>query len=574
MEFSAISHQADKHYCFALGKGRFLFRIAVKKGDIDRIVLHWQDKYISPQILDTRGQAEMKVASSDRFHDYFEAVVEFDVICLRYYFELVDKEGATAYFGNCDFYEAEIIDIERMFDCPQNLREEEIFDVPEWAANKIVYQIFPSRYASSRQVPDAEWYQAPIGHRVNLHGDLRGVIEHLEHLQDLGVDVVYMTPIFYSESSHKYDTIDYYQIDPSFGTEADLAELVEKAHAMGMRVILDAVFNHTSPKFFAFSDILENGEKSKYKDWYYIDSFPAKVEYGKKPNYQSFAYHGGMPKLNLQNQETAEYFIQVAKYWIEKCGIDGWRLDVGDEISHSFWKKFRTAVKEVKKDVLIVGEIWHFAGDFLEGDEWDSVMNYAFFVSIKRLIAEDSIRASQFLESLDYLKGNLNSRAYPVLWNLIDSHDTPRFLHICGEKKEKLRLAAALQLLMPGMPMIYYGDEYGMTGGHDPDCRRGMLWDTARQDLETYAWYKDLIRVRKEYPVLVEGTEILRWCDDEKGIMVLTKELEGKRATLLVHLQDGEVEVPALAAFAGCKDVLNETCFNGKLGTYAVSVVI
>lgn len=573
MEFSAISHQADKHYCFALGKGRFLFRIAVKKGDIDRIVLHCQDKYIPLHFLDTRGKAEMKVASSDRFHDYFETVVEFDVICLRYYFELVDKEGTTAYFGNCDFYEEEITDIERMFDCPQNLREEEIFDAPEWAANKIVYQIFPSRYASSRHVPDAEWYQAPIEHRTDLHGDLRGVIEHLDHLQDLGVDVIYMTPIFHSESSHKYDTIDYYQIDPSFGTEADLAELVEKAHVMGMRVILDAVFNHTSPKFFAFSDILENGENSKYKDWYYIDSFPVMAEYGKKPNYQSFAYHGGMPKLNLQNRETAEYFIQVAKYWIERCGIDGWRLDVGDEISHSFWKKFRTAVREVKKDVLIVGEIWHFAGDFLEGDEWDSVMNYAFFVSIKRLIAEDSIRASQFLESLDYLKGNLNSMAYPVLWNLIDSHDTARFLHICGEKKEKLRLAAALQLLLPGMPMIYYGDEYGMSGGKDPDCRRGMLWDASRQDLETYAWYKNLIRVRKEYPVLVEGTEILRWCDDEKGIMVLTKELEGKRATLLVHVQDGEVEVPALAAFAGCKDVLNETCFSGKMDAYAVSVI-
>lgn len=573
MEFSAISHQADKHYCFALGKGRFLFRIAVKKGDIDRIVLHCQDKYIPPHILDTRGQAEMKVASSDRFHDYFEVVIEFDVICLRYYFELVDKDGMTTYFGNCDFYEEAITDIELMFDCPQNLREEEIFDVADWAANKIVYQIFPSRYASSRPVPDAEWYQAPIGHRTDLHGDLRGVIEHLDHLHDLGVDVIYMTPIFHSESSHKYDTIDYYQIDPSFGTETDLAELVEKAHAMGMRVILDAVFNHTSPKFFAFSDILENGENSKYKDWYYIESFPVKAEYGKKPNYQSFAYHGGMPKLNLQNPETAEYFIQVGKYWIERCGIDGWRLDVADEISHSFWKKFRTAIRAVKKDVLIVGEIWHFAGDFLEGDEWDSVMNYAFFVSIKRLIAEDSIQASQFLESLDYLKGNLNSRAYPVLWNLIDSHDTARFLHICGEKKEKLRLAAAFQLLLPGMPMIYYGDEYGMTGGKDPDCRRGMLWDTARQDLEIYAWYKNLIRVRKEYPVLVEGAEILRWCDDEKGIMVLTKELEGKRATLLAHISDGEVEAPALAAFAGCEDVLNQTCFNGKLGAYAVSVI-
>ncbi len=573
MEFSAISHQADKHYCFALEKGKFLFRIVTKKDDMDRIVLHCQDKYIPLHMLDTRGTVEMEKASTDRFHDYFEAVIEFDVICLRYFFELVDKNGEVAYFGNCEFYEEEITDIDLMFDCPQNLREEEIFDVPEWAKNKVVYQIFPSRYASSKSVPASKWYQAPIGHKADLQGDLRGIIEHLDHLQDLGIDVIYMTPIFKSESSHKYDIIDYYQIDPSFGTEADLAELVEKAHAMGMRVVLDGVFNHTSPKFFAFSDIQEKGENSKYKDWYYIDSFPLKAERGKKPNFKCFAYYGGMPKLNLQNPETAEYFIQVGKYWIENCGIDGWRLDVGDEISHSFWKKYRAAIRAVKPDALIVGEIWHFAGDFLEGDEWDSVMNYAFFLSTKKLVADESISVPQFVENMDYLKGNLNSKAYSVLWNLIDSHDTARFLHICGEKKEKLRLAAALQLLLPGMPMIYYGDEYGMTGGGDPDCRRGMFWDEARQDLETYAWYKTLIRVRKEYPVITEGKEVLRWCDDKKGVLVLTKELDGKKMTLLIHVKDGEVEVPALAAFAGCKDVLSGKYFAGKIGAYEVAVV-
>lgn len=319
MEYSAINHQADKRYCYALKKGKFLFRISTKKNDIDRIVLHFQDKYIPLHMFDSRQAIEMKKTASDRFHDYFEAVAEFDVICLRYYFELIDMQGEVAYFGNCEFYEKEITEIDLMFDCPQNLREEERFEIPQWAENKVVYQIFPARFASSKPVPEDTWYKSPIGHWEDIKGDLRGIIEHLDHIQELGVDVIYLTPIFCADSVHKYDTIDYYRIDPSFGTEEDLTELVKKAHAMGMRVILDGVFNHTSPKFFAFSDIREKGENSKYKDWYYIDSyplFPGTRE--EKPNYKSFSYFGGMPKLNLSNEETADYVIRVGKYWIEK----------------------------------------------------------------------------------------------------------------------------------------------------------------------------------------------------------------------------------------------------------------
>ena len=579
MEYSAIRHEADKHYCFALEKGRFLFRIQTKRDDIEKVVLHSRDKYIPLERFDSRQETVMEKVASDRFHDYFEAELKMDVICLRYFFEITDKEGKTVYFGNGEFYQEEIESIHDMFDCPQNLREEERFAVPKWAKNKIVYQIFPSRFASSKEVPEEKWYRAPIGHMDDLRGDLRGIIQHFDHFQELGVDVLYLTPIFKSDSAHKYDTIDYYQIDPSFGTKADLKELVEMAHAHGMRVILDGVFNHTSPKFFAFADVVEKGKESPYWNWYYIEDYPPVAKRYEKPNFKCFAYYGGMPKLNLQNPETADYVTKVGQYWMKACGIDGWRLDVGDEISHIFWKKFRRAIREVNPEAILIGEIWHFAGDFLEGDEWDSVMNYDFFTATQKLVAKENITVSQFMESLEHLRGNLHNDVYPILWNLIDSHDTARFLHVCGEKKEKLKLAAALQLLLPGMPFIYYGDEYGMTGGDDPDCRRGMVWDAKYQDADIYEWYRKLIRLRKTHPALTEGKEVARWCDDEKGILVWTRELEGEKTTVFVHAKDGETELSEAlldtigTSLAGKINVLTGNVFDGSLGAYEVAVV-
>lgn len=579
MEYSAIRHEADKHYCFALEKGRFLFRIQTKRDDIEKVVLHSRDKYIPLERFDSRQETVMEKVASDRFHDYFEAELKMDVICLRYFFEITDKEGKTVYFGNGEFYQEEIESIHDMFDCPQNLREEERFAVPKWAKNKIVYQIFPSRFASSKEVPEEKWYRAPIGHMDDLRGDLRGIIQHFDHFQELGVDVLYLTPIFKSDSAHKYDTIDYYQIDPSFGTKADLKELVEMAHAHGMRVILDGVFNHTSPKFFAFADVVEKGKESPYWNWYYIEDYPPVAKRYEKPNFKCFAYYGGMPKLNLQNPETADYVIKVGQYWMKACGIDGWRLDVGDEISHIFWKKFRRAIREVNPEAILIGEIWHFAGDFLEGDEWDSVMNYDFFTATQKLVAKESITVAQFMESLEHLCGNLHNDVYPILWNLIDSHDTARFLHVCGEKKEKLKIAAALQLLLPGMPFIYYGDEYGMTGGDDPDCRRGMVWDAKYQDADIYEWYRKLIRLRKAHPALTEGKEVARWCDDEKGILVWTRELEGEKTTVFVHAKDGETELSEAlldtigTSLAGKINALTGNVFDGSLGAYEVAVV-
>lgn len=572
MEYSAIHHYMEKRYCYALKNGRFVIRIETKKDDAAHVILHYRDKYLPVEHFDTRQKLEMERVASGRFNDYYEAVIDIDVICLRYYFEITDKEGNTTYYGNYDFYDENITNIDKMFDLPQNLREEEQFDIPAWAENKVVYQIFPSRYATTEHVEESLWYKSPVNNMDNLHGNLRGIINHLPHIKELGIDVIYMTPIFLSESMHKYDTIDYYKIDPSFGTEDDLKELVNKAHEMGMRVILDGVFNHTSPEFFAFKDIKENGEKSPYINWYYIKDFP--IKYGsrtEKPNFKSFAYYGGMPKLNLNNPETADYFIDVGKYWIKECHIDGWRLDVGDEISHFFWKKFRKALKKDNPDILIIGEIWHYAGDFLEGDEWDTVMNYQFYLAVQDFVAKETMTASEFVESLDFMRGNLNRKVYPVLWNLIDSHDTARFTHVCGENREKIKLAAAFQLLLTGMPMIYYGDEYAMKGGGDPDCRRGMAWDKKYQDEEIFNWYKTLIKVRKQFPEITEGSLAECITDDDAGIIIQTRELNGSKVTLVFHGKETPVK---LDNYSGKRNLLTGEIFDGKLNPYETAVLV
>ena len=569
MEYAAIRHFAEKRYCYAVGKGRFLIRLETKKGDAARVTLHVQDKYLPMKFMDTRCAYTMAAACSDAYIDYYEVVIDIDVVCLRYFFEIEDRAGSVTYYGNHNFYDECITDIGRMFDCPQNLREEELFGLPAWARNKVVYQIFPSRFATDKDVPEEVWYQAPIGHRADLKGSLRGIIDRLDYIKELGADILYMTPIFRSQSSHKYDIDDYYAIDPSFGTKEDLKELVDKAHGLGMYVILDGVFNHTSTRFFAFQDIMEKQGQSKYLDWYYIQGFPLVMEWGKRPNYKTFSYAPPMPKLNLTNKETADYFIDVAAYWIKECDIDGWRLDVADEIGHAFWKRFRREIKAVKKDALLIGEIWHFAGDFLEGDEWDSIMNYQFYYAVKDLLVSEDISAGAFAGCLDFMKGNLNRALEGYLWNFIDSHDTARFLHSAGNDVRKQKLAAALQLLLPGMPMIYYGDEVGLTGAHDPDCRRGMLWDEGRQDRELLDYYKTLLRIRHEYAALTEGEIVERYADDAAGLICMERRLGDRRMTVVFHTKPGTAALPELA---GRENLVSGQPFSGRLGGYESAV--
>lgn len=571
MEYSAIFHDMDKRFCYAIDKDLFVIRVQVKKDDMKEVILHYEDKYIPMERKDTRMTLPMKKVATSQFHDYYEAQLRMNLICLRYFFEFTDMQGEKVYYGNYEFDKECITNRDRMFDCPQNLREEEMFEVPQWAANKVVYQIFPSRFAATQPVDKELWYKAPITPMDDLHGNLRGIIEHLDYIKDLGIDVVYLTPIFKSNSCHKYDTIDYYQVDPSFGTTEDLKELVQKSHERGMKVVLDAVYNHTGREFFAFQDILEKGEKSKYLDWYFIDELPPRGEWGEIPNFKCFGYYGGMPKLNLKNPEVEKYITDVACYWIKECDIDGWRLDVGDEISHFFWKNFRKAIKAVKKDMLIIGEIWHYAGDFLEGDEWDTVMNYPFYLNLIDLLADEKINVSQFVQNLGYLKGRLNKKCYPLMWNLIDSHDTARFLHLCHDNKKKQHLAAAFQLLLPGMPMVYYGDEYAMPGANDPDCRRGMYWDEEYQDKEMYNWYKKLMQVRKTHACIVEGEMIETIANDDEDTIVMIRKNGEETIAMLFNCGNSAKE---FNEYAEKHNLLTDSAFDGKVEGLDAAVIV
>jgi len=569
MIYAAIRHEATRRFCYAIAPGKFRFCLQTAKDDMRNIWLFSRDKYMPLDRKDTRRVVPMKKVACDGIRDYYEAEMEFDLVCLRYCFELEDMAGIRVYFSNDGFTREAPEDIERMFDCPQTLREEERFITPQWARNKVIYQIFPARYANSQPVPDEVWYQSPIPHNADIGGDLPGIISRLPYIRELGADVIYLTPVFLSSSIHKYNTNDYYRIDPSFGTEEDLRLLVEKAHNLGMRVILDAVFNHSGVDFFAFRDLQENGENSPYRDWYYPRELPVKMGPG-LPNYKCFGYHAYMPKLNQRNPETAEYFINVALYWLRTAKIDGWRLDVGDEVSHSFWRKFRTAVKAEFPNALIVGEVWHPAPDFMEGGQWDTLMNYPFYRAIMDFVASGSIYPSQFLERLGDLRGNTPAAAYPLLWNLVGSHDTPRLLHNCGGNRDKQRLAAALQLLFPGMPMIYYGDEVGMGGGSDPDCRRGMVWNEEMQDRDTLRWYRALIRVRHEIPAIIEGEVIREEARDKDGLIIITRILDGQKVTMIFHCKDDTLYVPE---FSGRTNLLTGSIFRGTIEGYTALVL-
>ena len=567
MNLGAIAHMPDNRYCYCLQPKHFLIRLQTGRDDLREVIIHYQDKYIPVRFFDTRKKKQMNLVAQDRTHDYFEVELAIDVVCLRYYFELIDKGGNRIYYSNCRFLKKAPDDIDRMYDLPQNLREIERFEVPEWAANQIVYQVFPARFATSQDIDDKTWYTTPIKATTDLKGDLKGLIARLDYIKELGVDILYMTPIFQSKSSHKYDTIDYYQIDPSFGTTEDLIRLVDQAHQLGMRVILDGVFNHTAPEFFAFRDLEENWENTPYRNWYYCPEPPKRPKmFGVKPNYKCFSYFGGMPKLNLENPETGDYFIDVALYWLRTANVDGWRLDVADEISHRYWHRFRAAIKREFPDALIVGEVWHYAADFLQGDNWDSVMNYHFRTSVMDFVADETLSASEFLDEMGFLRGNQNNVCYPLMWNLIDTHDTPRALHVCGENKNKLRLLAAFQLLLPGMPFLYYGDEVGMTGGADPDCRRGMLWDPDKQDLDLLRYYQKLIRIRKKYPCLTDGDPSEQFADDEQGLVFMRRQ----NLLLIFHGRCGSANIPQ---YCGKTDILNDQRFDGTLGPYQAMVL-
>jgi cyclomaltodextrinase len=378
------------------------------------------------------------------------------------------------------------------------------FETPDWVQHAVFYQIFPERFADGDPANNppgtVDWYAAPRGDNF-FGGDLQGIRNKIPYLKELGVNAVYLNPVFCSHSNHKYNIYDYFRIDPAFGDNELFARLIEDLHSAGIRVIMDMVYNHTAVDFEPFRDVMKNGAASRYKDWYFFHGFPVRLE---PPNYECWWGLWHMPKLNTGNPEVENYLFEVTRYWL-KMGADGFRLDVPCEIPHEFWVKFRRLVKSIKPDAYIVGEIWDDGSPWLAGDQFDAVMNYCLRDEIVAFIARHQKDVRQFDSALARLRLAYPHQANRAMFNVLGSHDTKRILTISEGNIEAAKLAVLLQMTYPGAPCIYYGDEVGMEGGKDPECRGGFPWDPARQNKEMSAWYHRLIALRNNYACLRTG---------------------------------------------------------------------
>ena len=430
---------------------------------------------------------------------------------------------------------------------------------PSWVQDAVFYQIFPDRFARSERVTKPSrlepWNSEPTVHGYK-GGDLLGVSERLDFLADLGVNALYFTPVFQSASNHRYHTHDYYRVDPLLGGNRALEELLTEAHRRDIRVVLDGVFNHASRGFFQFSDILENGPQSPYLDWFHIRRFPLNAYGGGNLGYDAWWNLPALPKFNTSHEAVREYLWGVAEHWLQ-LGIDGWRLDVPNEIDDdSFWQEFRRRCREVNPECYLVGEIWGEADRWLKGDQFDAVMNYPFTRATFGFVANELNRseiakcgyveiprldAAGFAAEVDSLLGRHRRETTYSQLNLIGSHDTPRALTVVCDDRNAVRMAFLLLLTFPGAPCIYYGDEIGLAGGHDPFCRGTIPWEDAESwDDGLRDYVRSLIRLRRDNQALRSGTfEVLHAQGD---LLVFARDVPGNR--VIVAINRGQEQAP------------------------------
>lgn len=539
---AALHHRAGDAWRYATPDGSVTLRLRAAAGNLSKVEVFYGKRY-DPAPEPACKSVSMIRRLCDGIHDWFEVRIAPEDPRLFYFFRLTGQGPApeVCHLQESGLYDEPTLSNRNLFFFFPYILPGDIHDLPEWARGASIYQIFPDRFARAEgfggtRAPDGgrlkRWGTRPRSGHDFYGGNLEGIRQRIPHLVSLGIEVLYLTPLFLSQSAHRYDTDDYFLIDPLLGTREDLRRLTAELHRHGIRVVLDAVFNHCGPGFFAFADVLEKGVASRYADWFFLDEFPVDMQ---KKNYATFASAANMPKLNAAHPDVRDYLCQVGRYWIRETDIDGWRIDVANEVDPTFWRHFRDAVRHEKADAVIIGEIWGDATFWLGGDMFDGVMHYPFTFAVKSHFTgkqnlsggagQTAASGGQDIAGTDpgaahrrhmgdlvSLDHQLNRMAamypHPVRdtgWTLLESHDTERFRTAVGEDESAVRLAAFLQFAYPGAPMVYYGAEAGMTGGDDPDCRQCMPWEETAPPHPAFSWYRQLLAARKALPALRTG---------------------------------------------------------------------
>ena len=556
MNLGAITHRSAFSDCYALNKDEMVLNIRTGK-DVTAVNLICEDPFAYGIAGDHRwyGKTVPMTAETELKHNrIWTATVVPEYKRLQYYFEVYCGEEKLLMFED-DFYTEEDADrqgrIKQYFKFPW-LNCSDVITIPQWVESTVWYQIMPDRFcrgdmdAKRMKLKDWDADRKP-GFGDFYGGDLRGIINKLPYLHELGITGLYMIPVFASNSNHKYNTIDYTMIDPDFGTGEDMRELVEKAHALGIRVMLDAVFNHSGTGFFAWQDVWEKGEDSAFFDWFCINQRPFTRKRGslRDGRFYGFAFIDEMPKLNTNNPEVVDYFTGICRGWIAQWGIDGIRFDVGNEVSHSFLKKLNAELKGVNPEIFLLGEIWHDSVQWLQGDEYDSVMNYPFMESLHNFWVDNGSDSRDFMYAMNRCYSLYPRQVNRILFNFLDTHDTMRLFTRCQDADAAWQQLAVL-MTMPGTACIYYGTEIALEGGHDPDCRRPMPWgriESGECDPEL-CQMKQLIALRKQHQI--RDTKIL-WHHDPQNPRLVCYDrpgADGSAVRVYLNSQAHTVTVP------------------------------
>jgi len=564
-----VRHQPDdRAFCNPYADGRVTLRLHSEHGFDEGVLVYNEGKV----------QAEpLRCFARDERFLYWEASIRPARQQFTYSFALKHSSGRAVYVGRPG--------VTHVVETPFTLDLADLppMETPAWMHGAIIYQIFPERFANAEPANDPEgvvpWDTPPQSVQFQ-GGDLQGITANLDHIQELGVDALYLNPINRSPSNHHYNASNFLQVDPALGGDAALHELVEAVHERGMRLILDASFNHCDPTFFAFQDLLENGRHSRYRDWFTVYDYPLRIRYREdsfgrhhhlqpdailpylkrisaytglpleaasdegppiEPTYNAWFGVLTMPQFDLSNPETRAYFLHVAAYWLREFDVDGWRMDVVQHVADDFWPEFRQVCKAVRPDCYLLAEVWGDTSSWLQ-DSFDATMNYTFYHLCREYFARADLETAAFVDGITRMLAGYAPQVNAVNQNLLSSHDVPRFVHEAGERPERLRLALLFQFTIPGAPSVYYGDEVGVSGGQDPDNRRAFPWNEQDSwDQKTLAQVKELARLRHAYPALRYGGWQPVWTGDEAFAFVRAH--EGQRVLVVVNRDEESLTI-------------------------------
>ena len=555
-----------KHFSISQdGTGRF--RVHTEK-NISKLWLLLEDEDFRPVEL-------RKYAETDRFV-FWGVQVEFRANVAKFSFAATTEDNLNLYLGTSGI--ANFISPSEKWIYDSSIYQRH--SIPDWVYGSVMYQVFPERFANGRSEinPEntVEWGSVPT--RLDFQGgDLYGVIDKLDHIESLGVNILYLNPIFLSGSTHKYDSWDHFKVDPTLGGDDGLRDLISNCHDRNIKVILDCSLNHVHPRHFAFQDIVKNGEKSEYKNWFTIFDYPVRLihrphlyantykvgwdgneeEYKKylektfyetkvpvevrdddgpivEPSYKAWWGVPDMPKVNFESKEARQWALDVTKHWIENFDIDGWRMDVAKELDFSFWKEFRDIAHKANKDTLLISEIFGDTSQWLQGDRFDGTMNYSFREAMTDYFATKRINNKEFADSLANLYSMYSFEALSSCQNLLSSHDVKRFLNRCGNEEDGILGAIFLQATFPGIAGIYYGDEIGLGGADDPFNREPFPWHSEESWNSTILDYtKKLMNIKKSSSIFKYGRfELL---DDNEQFVAFRRILKDESMLCIIN---------------------------------------